>query len=50
MKPPASGPMTLERPKTAPNVTHVAAPLTRAHEVADDRLGADHQPACADTL
>ena len=31
-------------------VTHVAAALAGADDVADDRLGADHQPAGADPL
>ena len=31
-------------------ITHVAAALAGADDVADDRLGADHQPAGADSL
>ena len=36
--------------KDRAEVAHVAAPLAGAHDVADDRLGADHQPAGADPL
>ena len=38
------------QPEHSAEVAHVAPPLTRRHDVADDRLGADHQPTGADAL
>ena len=48
----ASGerPDDARQPEDRTEVTHVPAPLAGADDVADDRLGADHQPAGADPL
>ena len=42
--------MTLDEAEDGAEVTHVAAALAGADDVADDRLGADHEPACAHPL
>ena len=49
-KPPASGPMTLASAEDRAEAAHVAAALAGGDDVADDRLGADHQPAAAEAL
>ncbi len=45
-----SGPAMLEMPKTAPNRPGPLAALAGRHDVADRRLGGDHQAAAAEPL
>ena len=50
MKPPSTGPPTLEVTKTRGDIGLVAAALLGRDDVGDDRLGERDQPAAAETL